>query len=69
MEELTSFAAVPSTAVEPKTDVNLQKLINEVQQDQWCGATDFERATATRAELFSRLRFPVSSIGKAIKKP
>lgn len=69
MEELTSFAAVPSTAVEPKSDVKLQKLINEVLQDEWHGASNFERATGARAELFSRLRFPMSSIGKAIKKP
>lgn len=69
MEELTSFAAVPSTAVEQQTDVKLQALINEVLQDEWCGASNFERATRARAELFSRLRFPKSSIGTPVKKP
>lgn len=70
MRELSSFNPdIPSTAEKPKSDVNMTKLINEVLQDEWGGATNFDRATAARSELFSRLRFPVSSSGKPLKKP
>jgi hypothetical protein len=66
MREIGSWSA-PEPRPGP-TDIGLKKLINEVQEDQWNGATNIERATATRAELFSRLRFPISSRGTAVKK-
>jgi hypothetical protein len=66
MREIGSWSA-PEPRPGP-TDIGLKKLINEVQEDQWNGATNIERATATRAELFSRLRFPLSSRGTVVKK-
>lgn len=69
MEELTSFTCVPETTAKPTTDVNFKKLVNEVMADEMNGATNFDRATAARSALFSRLRFPKSSIGTPIKKP
>jgi hypothetical protein len=66
MKEIGSWSAPPPEV--GKADIGLKKLINEVQEDQWNGATNIERATATRAELFSRLRFPLSSRGTAVKK-
>lgn len=61
---------VPSTAVETeyKTPLEFQVLIAEVQSDQWDGTTEIDRATSSRAQLFSRLRFPFSSIGKSVKE-
>lgn len=71
-EELSSWGnpIIPSTGInkKPLTDVQFQKLVNEVQADQTYGATDFDRATKTRADLFSRLRFPKSSNGVKIKQ-
>lgn len=66
-QEMNSW--IPSTSIDTKpiTSVEFKRLVNEVQEDQWNGAKDFERATSTRAELFSRLRFPKSSNGVKIK--
>lgn len=66
MEEMSGWGGPPPTPA--TTDIGLKKLINEVQEDQWNGATNIERATAARAELFARLRFPVSSRGPQVKK-
>lgn len=70
-EEMKTWEAVqvPSTSIKPRTDVGLEILISQVQLDQWNGTTEFDRATRDRAELFSRLRFPRSSIGSSVKKP
>lgn len=72
MEELNDWepVSVPSTGVEikPMSSVEFKRLVNEVQQDQWHGASNFSRATAARAELFSRLRFPKSSIAVPMKR-
>lgn len=69
MKELDTFTDAFSGPVEQKPDVQFKKLVNEVMADQQHGATDIDRATAARARLFSRLRFPKSSMGTAVKKP
>lgn len=68
IEDWGTVTKVPSTAIAPKADLGLQVLIAEVQDDQWSGTTDIDRATAARAELFSRMRFPESSRGVARKE-
>jgi hypothetical protein len=65
MREIGSWSA-PEPRPGP-TDIGLKKLINEVQEDQWNGATNIERATATRAELFSRFRFQLALEGLLLR--